>query len=43
MRALSGGADDFLDDAFDIDTVLSKLSAITRRRYFEISQSDGNP
>lgn len=42
MQAVSGGADDFLDDAFDINTVLSKLSAITRRRYFEISQSDGN-
>jgi DNA-binding response OmpR family regulator len=42
MQAVSGGADDFLDDAFDIDTVLSKLSAITRRRYLEIAQSDGN-
>jgi len=42
MQTVSGGADDFWDDAFDVDTVCSKLSAITRRRYFEIAQSDGN-
>lgn len=42
LQAVSGGADDFLDDAFDVPTVLSKFYAITRRRNFEISQLDGN-
>ena len=42
IRTINSGADDFLEDVYNINEVLTKISAITRRRYFEIAQSDGN-
>ncbi|SFD95502.1 DNA-binding response regulator, OmpR family, contains REC and winged-helix (wHTH) domain [Marinobacter sp. DSM 26671] len=39
LRAVSSGADDFLDDVYDMNALLTKVSAVTRRRYFEITQS----
>lgn len=42
LRAVSSGADDFIDDVYDMHALLTKVSALTRRRYFEITQSSSN-
>ncbi|GAA0841235.1 response regulator transcription factor [Marinobacter szutsaonensis] len=42
LNAISNGSDDFLEDPFDIKLLLSKLSVLSRRRYHEIAQFDGN-
>lgn len=42
LRAVNSGADDFLDDVYDINMLLTKVSAVTRRRCFEITQSSNS-
>lgn len=42
MHTVNSGTDDFLEDVYDTGALLTKMSAINRRRYFEMSRSAEN-